>query len=224
MAQTSSTAGNRNAAVPPYDTLSARLERPLVTPEDPEYDEARAVYNAMIDRRPGRPGDLPEFERRGGLRSLRCRARGRAGHPWRRPQRWRTRCVGRRPRGGSVRDASGDGRPHDPHRAGGRRLHVERRRSCDLGARHGHTERLSLINRSGWPHARRRDRLPHASLRSHRRQPSLGRGRTRRRSACDRERRLPPGPVLGAPRRWRETSASSHPSRSTATPSAKRAP
>ncbi len=52
MAQTSSTAGNRNAAVPPYDTLSARLERPLVTPEDPEYDEARAVYNAMIDRRP----------------------------------------------------------------------------------------------------------------------------------------------------------------------------
>ena len=52
MAQTSTTTGNRNDAVPPYDTLSARLERPLVTPEDPGYDEARAVYNAMIDRRP----------------------------------------------------------------------------------------------------------------------------------------------------------------------------
>ena len=51
MAQISTTTGNRREAVP-YDKLSASLERPLVTPEDPGYDEARAVYNAMIDRRP----------------------------------------------------------------------------------------------------------------------------------------------------------------------------
>ncbi len=64
MAQTSTSTGNRRDAVPPYDKLSASLERPLVTPADPGYDEARAVYNAMIDRRPAAlalcqgPGDV----------------------------------------------------------------------------------------------------------------------------------------------------------------------
>ena len=52
MAETSTTTGNRRDAAPPYERLSASLERPLVTPVDPGYDEARAVYNAMIDRRP----------------------------------------------------------------------------------------------------------------------------------------------------------------------------
>ena len=36
----------------PYETLAAELRGDLITPADPGYDAARAVYNAMIDRRP----------------------------------------------------------------------------------------------------------------------------------------------------------------------------
>ncbi|CAL9491391.1 6-hydroxy-D-nicotine oxidase [Streptomyces sp. enrichment culture] len=34
------------------DNLREALRGPLVTPQDAEYDEARSIYNAMIDRRP----------------------------------------------------------------------------------------------------------------------------------------------------------------------------
>jgi FAD/FMN-containing dehydrogenase len=37
----------------PYHELAARIRGPMITPDDPGYDGARAVYNAMIDRRPG---------------------------------------------------------------------------------------------------------------------------------------------------------------------------
>ena len=37
---------------PPYGELIAILRGDLITPADPVYDEARAVYNAMIDKRP----------------------------------------------------------------------------------------------------------------------------------------------------------------------------
>jgi FAD/FMN-containing dehydrogenase len=37
---------------PPYHELAARIRGPMITPDDPGYDAARAVYNAMIDRRP----------------------------------------------------------------------------------------------------------------------------------------------------------------------------
>ncbi|MGW5747399.1 FAD-binding oxidoreductase [Amycolatopsis sp. NPDC003861] len=36
----------------PHEELAAALRGDLVTPADPGYDEARAVYNAMIDKRP----------------------------------------------------------------------------------------------------------------------------------------------------------------------------
>jgi hypothetical protein len=36
----------------PFTELSAALRGELITPDDPGYDAARAVYNAMIDRRP----------------------------------------------------------------------------------------------------------------------------------------------------------------------------
>jgi FAD/FMN-containing dehydrogenase len=34
------------------DSLSARLHGSLIRPDDPRYDEARALYNAMVDKRP----------------------------------------------------------------------------------------------------------------------------------------------------------------------------
>ena len=36
----------------PYKELAAGLRGSLIMPGDPGYDEARAVYNAMIDKRP----------------------------------------------------------------------------------------------------------------------------------------------------------------------------
>jgi FAD/FMN-containing dehydrogenase len=38
--------------VAPFDELTAALRGDLITPDDPRYDEARAVYNGMIDKRP----------------------------------------------------------------------------------------------------------------------------------------------------------------------------
>ena len=39
-------------ATAPYDELAAALHGELIRPEDSGYDQARAVYNAMVDRRP----------------------------------------------------------------------------------------------------------------------------------------------------------------------------
>ena len=38
--------------VAPFEELTAALRGELITPADPRYDEARAVYNGMIDKRP----------------------------------------------------------------------------------------------------------------------------------------------------------------------------
>lgn len=37
---------------PSLDALSDQLRGPVILPDDPEYDDARAVYNAMHDCRP----------------------------------------------------------------------------------------------------------------------------------------------------------------------------
>jgi FAD binding domain/Berberine and berberine like len=41
-----------STATTPYEELDAALRGDLITPGDPGYDEARAVYNGMIDKRP----------------------------------------------------------------------------------------------------------------------------------------------------------------------------
>jgi FAD/FMN-containing dehydrogenase len=39
-------------ATAPFDELAATLRGEIITPDDPTYDQARAVYNGMIDQRP----------------------------------------------------------------------------------------------------------------------------------------------------------------------------
>ena len=38
--------------IAPFDELTAAMRGELITPADPRYDEVRAVYNGMIDKRP----------------------------------------------------------------------------------------------------------------------------------------------------------------------------
>jgi FAD/FMN-containing dehydrogenase len=46
------TATSASIATAPYEELAAALRGELIRPEDPGYDQARAVYNGMIDKRP----------------------------------------------------------------------------------------------------------------------------------------------------------------------------
>ena len=46
------TTTSAETATTPYEELAAALRGDLITPGDPGYDEARAVYNAMIDKHP----------------------------------------------------------------------------------------------------------------------------------------------------------------------------
>ena len=43
---------NRRLATAPYEELAAAVRGGLIRPGDPGYDQARAVYNGMIDKRP----------------------------------------------------------------------------------------------------------------------------------------------------------------------------
>src|SRR5436190_16585192 len=52
MTSTTTPARAETSPAPPYDQLAAGLRGATIMPGDPRYDQARAVYNAMIDRRP----------------------------------------------------------------------------------------------------------------------------------------------------------------------------
>ena len=155
-----------------------------ITPDDSDYDDARRVYNAMIDRRPNvivRAASVDDVvagvNYAAGQRTCARRARRvaqRAGVRDRR-RRGRDRPVDR------MQQVEVDAAPADRAGAGRRDLGRVQRRHPRPRARHD--RRHHLDHRRRRPHARRRHRLPRARLRAVLRQPALGRGRDRGRQA-----------------------------------------
>ena len=191
-------------ATAPYENLAAALRGSLITPGDPGYDEARAVYNAMIDKRPAAVArcrdvaDVIACVRFGREHDVEIAVRG-GGH-----NAGGLGVLGRRPGHRSVAAAQHHGQPGQSHRPRGRRMHLGGRRPRDRGVRDGHPVGFPRVHRRGRPDARRRHRLPVPALRPDRRQPAGRRRGTGRRHVRDGQREFAQRPVLGVARRRRE--------------------
>ena len=182
----------------------AEFRGTLIEPGDAGYDEARAVYNGMIDRRPALIAQcagaddvarIIGYAREAGL-PLAVRGGGHNGAG-----------LGTID-DGVVLDLSAmrgiDVDPARPHRPRRRRLHVGRGRPGHPRARAREPERHHRHDRRRRAHARRRPRPPDPEARAGDRQPAVGRRRARERRARACEQGRAPGPVLGAARRRRQ--------------------
>ena len=176
----------------------------LITRSDPDYDEARALYNGMIDKRPlliARCADVADviaavnFGRDNGL-LIAIRGGGHNG-----------------PGLGSV----DDGLVIDLSTMKGVRVDPATRTvrvgpGCTSGRRRprhpclrpGGPVRHRLDHRRRRPDARRRARLPDAQVRPDHRQSARGRCGARRRQLRHRQQEGEPRPLLGAARRRRQ--------------------
>ena len=166
--------------------LEATLRGGLVRPADPDYDQARAVWNAAHDRR---PADHPLRRRRrrhAGGRVRPQRGPG-GGGPRRRPQHRRVLHLRRR---GCHRHLADAGHPRRGRPACRRpaRAHLVDLRPRDPGVRPGRHRRPGVQHRHRRVHPRRRVRLAAAQVRPDLRQPALGGRGHRRRPARHRQR------------------------------------
>ena len=182
-------------------TLRDRMAGQVVTPGDAGYDEARAIYNGMIDRRPAviaRCRSVADVQaaldigRRSGL-PIAVRGGGHNGPGFGTVE------------GGLVIDLSEmNAVDVDP---AARTVRVQGGATWDRvdAATHEHglatAVRDLLHHRGRRPDAGRRARLPVAQVRADHRQPARGRGRAGRRAGGDRVGDRASRPVLGAARR-----------------------
>ena len=106
-----------------YEQLAATLRGDLIMPADPRYDQARAVYNGMIDKHPAAiarcrdTADVIACVRFGRDHGVQIAVRG-GGHS----AGW-LRCMGRRPRYRPFAATQHHGQPGESHRPRGRRMH-----------------------------------------------------------------------------------------------------
>ena len=101
------------------------FEGPLIGPEDGDYDEARKVYNAMIDKK--RPALIARFAPARAMSQgdrVRARPRPAARRSWRWAQRRRLGDVRRRRRDRPLAAARRPGRSTGADGSGRRRLHL----------------------------------------------------------------------------------------------------
>ena len=183
--------GTVDIAADALQSFKAAFKGPLLTADDPAYEDTRKVWNAMIDRRPGLiarctgTADVVQAVRFARQHGLLISVRG-GGH----------NIAGLAVcEGGLMIDLSlmrgrvgRSGTAAHGTRAG--RLHARRRRPRDPAARPGRRARLRLGHRDRRPDGRRRLRLPDATPRLDLRQPGLDGGRhCRRRKVAARRRR-----------------------------------
>ena len=145
----------------------ASLSGSLLTPDSPGYDEARTIWNAMIDRRPGLIVRCADHGRR---------RRARSASPASTACCSRVRGGGHNIAGNAVCDGglmidlspmrSVAGRPGRAHRPGRRRRDAGRLRPRHPGARPGDAARHQLHHRHRRAHAGRRLRLAQPPLRA----------------------------------------------------------
>ena len=200
--------------------LAAALRGDLITPADAGYDQARAVYNAMIDKRPAAiarcrdAADVITCVRFAREHGVEIAVRG-GGHNAAGLGVWDDALVIDL----SLLRSTTVG-PRESHRPRRPRMHLGRCRPRDRCFRHGHPVGLLRLHRRGRPDARRRHRLPVPALRPDGRQPARRRRGPGRRHASSRPARTPTATCSGRCAAAAGTSASSPRSPSAATTSA----
>ena len=189
---------------PALARLRSMLRGNLVLPDDDGYDDARAVWNAAIDRRPAaiaRCADARDVQHAlevARAQNLLVAVRG-GGHSF----AGKAVCDGGLVIDGWPDEAGGH-RSRAAHCARGHRLHSRRLRRRDAGRWACHHAGHRAADGDLGSHARRRDRLADGQLRPRLRQRRRRRGRHGRRPRRARERRGESGPPLGLARgRWK---------------------